>query len=212
MRRSLCNVLSAIGKQAVEAFASGIHDNRWYLVRNTLMILGIIKEPAAIKYIEGALQHPELRVRKEAVRALESIGSEEVKAPLIAALKDNDPGVRTSALKALRKFGDKKLFEVVKERVLASDLKERPFTEKRELFETLAETGKEMAFPILSEFFRKKGLLRKTETTELRACAAYGLEILGTKESIALLEKGVHEKEGLVSNVCKKALIKAGVK
>ncbi|MDP2278693.1 MAG: HEAT repeat domain-containing protein, partial [Nitrospirota bacterium] len=137
-RRYLCNILSVIGKQAVEAFASGIHDKRWYLVRNTLMILGIIKDPAAIKYIEGTMTHPELRVRKEAVRALDSIGTEEIRGPLMAALRDKDAGIRTSALKALRRFGDKKLFDIVKERILAGDLKERPFTEKRELFEALA--------------------------------------------------------------------------
>ena len=103
----------------------------------------------------------------------------------MTALKDNDAAVRTSALKALRKFvpfrdksltgsGDKKslrlateLFEIVKERVLGDDLQERPFTEKRELFETLAETGREMAFPILSGFLGKRiiqaGRTRRTE-------------------------------------------------
>ncbi|MBI4685085.1 MAG: HEAT repeat domain-containing protein [Nitrospirae bacterium] len=209
MRKSLCNILSIIGKQDIEAFAKGIYDDRWYLVRNTLMILGMIKDTAAIKYIEGAMSHPELRVRKEALRALESIGSDEIKKPLMTALNDSDPGVRTGALKILRRFSDKKVFELMKERVLAGDLKERPFTEKKEIFEAFAETGKEAVFPILSEFFRKKGFLRKTETAELRACAAYGLGILGTKESVALLEKGVHEKEGLVSDACKKALKKA---
>jgi len=212
MRRFLCNILSIIGKQDIEAFASGIHDDRWYLVRNTLMILGMIKDPAAIKYIEGALHHPELRVKKEAVRALESIGSEQIKGPLMTALNDNDPGVRTGALKVLRRFGDKKLFELMKERILASNLKERPFTEKREIFETLAETGKEMAFPILSEFFKKKGLFKRTETEELRACAAYGLGVLGTEESIALLKKGMGAKEGIVSDVCKKALARTRAK
>lgn len=211
-RRDLCNILSAIGKQAIDEFEKGIYDDRWYLVRNTLMILGIIKEPAAIKYIEGALQHPELRVKKEAVRALESIGSHEVRNPLMTALKDKDSGVRTNALRALRKFADKELFEFIKERVSARDLKERPFTEKRELFETLAESGRDAAFPILSDFFKKRGLFRRTETEELRACAAYGLGVLNTKESIALVEKGTNEREGLVSDVCKKALAKAGGK
>ena len=155
-RRYLCNILSVIGKQAVEAFASGIHDKKWYLVRNTLMILGIIKDPAAIKYIEGTMTHPELRVRKEAVKALDSIGTEEIKGPFMIALRDSDAGIRTSALKTLRRFGDKKLFDIVKERILAGDLKERPFTEKKELFEALAETGRDMAFPMLSEFFKKR--------------------------------------------------------
>ena len=211
-RRYLCNILSVIGKQAVELFAGGIHDKRWYLVRNTLMILGIIKNPAAIKYIEGTLTHPELRVRKEALKALDSIGTEEIKGPFMIALRDSDAGIRTSALKALRRFGDKKLFDIVKERILAGDLKERPFTEKKELFEALAETGRDMAFPILSEFFKRKGLFRKTETEELRACAAYGLGILGTRESIMLLEKGMREKEGLFSDACKKSLARTGVR
>jgi HEAT repeat protein len=221
-QRYLCNVLSVIGKQAVEAFASGIDDKRWHLVRNTLMILGIIKNPAAIKYIEGTLTHPELRVRKEAVKALDSIGTEEIKGSFMIALRDSDAGIRISALKALRRFvpfrdksltgfGDKKLFDVVKERILTGDLKEMPFTEKRELFEALAETDRDMAFPILSEFFKRKGLFRKTETEELRACAAYGLGILGTRESLMLLEKGMQEKEGLFSDACKKSLTRLRV-
>jgi HEAT repeat protein len=174
------------------------------------MILGMMKDSAAIKYIEGAINHPEIRVRKEAVRALDSIGTEEIMGPLMTALRDSDAGIRTSALKISRRFGGKKLFDIVKERILAGDLKERPFTEKKELFEALAQTGRDTAFPILSEFFKKKGLFRKAETEELRVCAAYGLGILGTRESIMLLVKGIREKEGFLSSTCKKALAKTG--
>ena len=212
MRRHLCNILSILGKDAADAFVCGIHDKRWYLVRNTLMILGILKESEAIKYIEETLTYPELRVRKEAVKALELIGTEETKGSLMIALKDSDAGIRTAALRALRRFKDKKLFDIVKGRILAGDLKKRPYTEKKELFETLSETGGDAAFPILSGFFEKKGLFRKVETEELRACAAYGLGILGTKESIVLLEKGIREKEGFVSDACKKARMKTGVR
>jgi len=210
MRRNLCNILSVLGKDSADAFVNGVRDKRWYLVRNTLMVLGNLKESSAIKCIEETLTHPELRVRREAVRALELIGAEETKGPLMIALRDNDAGIRTAALKALRRFKDKKLFDVAKERISAGDLKDRPFTEKKELFETLAETGGEAAFPMLSGFFEKKGLFRKAETEELRACAAYGLGILGTKDSVALLEKGMREKEGFVSAACKKARMKAG--
>jgi HEAT repeat protein len=212
MRRMLCNTLSIIGKQDVEAFAKVISDERWYLVRNAVMILGMIKDPSAIRCIEESIRHPDVRVRKEALRALESIGSEDVEKPLMIVLNDGDPQIRISALKILRRFGNKKLFELMKEKVLADDLKERPYTEKKEIFEALAETGGENAFPILSEFFRKKGFLRKTETSELRACAAYGLGILGTKESVELLQKGVSEKEGFVSDACKKVLAKVKTK
>lgn len=212
MRRHLCSILSVLGKDAADAFVCGIHDKRWYLVRNTLMILGSLKNSEAIKCIEETLNHPELRVKKEAIKSLELIGIEETKGPLMIALEDSDAGIRTSALRALRRFKDKKLFDIVKERILTGDLKERPYSEKKELFETLAETGGETAFPMLSGFFKKKGLFRKVETEELRACAAYGLGVLGTKESIVLLEEGMQEKKGFVSDACKNARMKTGVR
>jgi hypothetical protein len=211
MRRVVCNVLSVIGRQDIETLAKGIHDERWYLVRNILMILGMTKDPKAIKYVKERLRHPEPKVRKEAIKALESIGSEEIKGHLMGVLKDKDSSVRTDALKVLRRFGGEGLFATVKEIVLKDDFRERPFAEKRELLETFGETGKEKALPILSRFFKKKGLFKSIEKEELRASAAYGLGLINTKEASVLLEKG-SRKKGFVGNASKEALIRAGIK
>lgn len=211
IRKVICNVLSVIGRQDIETLVKAIHDERWYLVRNTLTILGMIKDPMAIRYIKEGLRHPEPKVRREAIKALESIGSEEIKVPLMVALKDKEAAVRIEALKVLRRFGGEGLFDSVKEMVLRSDFNERPFTEKKEMLETLAETGKEKAFPILLGFFKRRWLFESAEREELRACAAYGLGFIGTEEAIALLEKG-RGGRGLVGDACREALAKAGIK
>lgn len=211
IRRVLCNALTVIGKKDIETLAKGIRDERWYLVRNILMILGITNDPRATKYIKEGLRHPEPKVRKEAIKALDSIGSEEIKGPLMGVLKDKELAVRIGALRVLRRFGGEDLFEAVNRIVMGSDFKERLLTEKRELLETLAETGKEKAFPILSRFFKRRGLFESVEREELRASAAYGLGLIGTKEASILLEKG-SRKRGLVGEACKEALIKTGIK
>ncbi|MBI4690620.1 MAG: HEAT repeat domain-containing protein [Nitrospirae bacterium] len=212
VRRLICNMLAVIGKQDIKAVAEGLKEKRWYLVRNTLFILGMMKEPSAIKYIEESVRHPELRVRREAIKILETAGTPDVKNSLIVCLKDADQAIRISAIKALRRLKGSIGFEVIKEIVLGEDFKEKPFSEKKELLETLAELNKNEAFPILAGFLRRKGLFKKIKNKELAACAAYGLGIIGTEDAMALMEHEKDSKDSLLREACRKALRIAGKK
>lgn len=205
-RRLLCDILVEVGRQDIQALAEAMNDERWHLVRNIVMILGLIKDPAAIKYIEKVLRHPDLRIRREAVRALESIHSDEANRLFLAALKDDDLTVRITALKAMRRFKDSNLFQAIKEKSSKEELKKKSFSEKKEILETLAVLGGENAFPILSDLFKKGWLIEQYEITEMRACAAYGLGLLGTPEAISLLEKETESRKGLLREACLRAL------
>ncbi|MBI4824393.1 MAG: HEAT repeat domain-containing protein [Nitrospirae bacterium] len=210
-RKLLCSILIELGKQDIGAFSAGITDKRWYLVRNIVMILGMIKEPAALKLIEKALKHPEPRVRREALRALECIGSEEIKKLLFLALKDEDSAVRTGALRAMRRIGGADLFHLLKGSVSREELKKKSFTEKKELLEALASLGGQEAFPLLLELFKKKGLIEKDDTTEIRACAAYALGIIRSPEAISLLQKETSAKKSLLRDACLRAIKEAKI-
>lgn len=205
-RRLLCEVLAEVGRQDLSAFSEAIKDERWYLVRNVVMILGMIKEPTALKQIEMVLRHPDLRVRREAVRALEGIQAEYTNKLFLVALKDDDLTVRITALKAMRRFRDLNLFQAIKEKASREELKKKSYSEKREILETLAVLGGENAFPILSDLFKKRWLMEKDEITEIRACAAHGLGLIGTPEAVTLLEKEASSRKGLLREACLKAL------
>lgn len=205
-RKLLCEILAEVGRKDIDAFAGAIKDERWYLVRNIAMILGMIKEPAAIKHIETVLRHPDMRVRREAVRALEGINAEDTNKLFLVALKDKDLTVRITALKAMRRFKDPNLFQAIKEKASKEELKKKSFSEKKEILETLAALGGETAFPILSGLFKKGWLLEKDETTEIRACSAYALGHIGTPEAISLLEKETESRKSLLREACLKSL------
>lgn len=205
-RRLLCEILTEIGRQDIDALAEAINDEKWYLARNIVMILGMTKEPGSVKHLEKVLKHKDVRVRRETIRALEGISSRETKDLFIAALEDSDVTVRIAALRALRRLKAPGLFEVLSKNISRDGLKKKPFAEKKELLESIAVLGGEEAFPLLSELFKKKGFIEKDEITEIRASAAYGLGLLKTKEAILMLEKETNSKKSLLRESCIKAL------
>ncbi len=205
-RRLLCEILAEIGKQDIKIFSEAINASQWFLVRNIVMILGMTKEPDALKYLEQGVRHPESRVRREAVKAITGIQSEETKKLFLMALNDEDLTVRITSLKALRRFKDPALFQALSKNVSREELKKRSFEEKKEVLETLAILGREDALPLLSDLFKKKGFIEKDEITEIRASAAYGLGIIGTREALSLLEKETGSRKSILKGACLKAL------
>jgi HEAT repeat protein len=205
-RRLLCEILAENGKDNVDTLGEALEDSRWYLVRNLAMILGMTKDPSAIKHLEKPLRHHDIRVRRETVRALDAIRTEDTKKLFLSVLDDNDLTVRVISLKALRRFKDPDLFEALKKNASREELRKKPFTEKKELLETLAALGGENAFPILSDLFKKGWLIEKDDVSEMRAAAAYGLGLIGSAEAASLLEKETASRKSVVKEACIKAL------
>ena len=205
-RKLLCEILAVVCKYHMSALAEALTDDRWYLVRNLAMILGMTGEPAAVKHLGKVLTHPNMKVRREVVRALDNINTEDTKSLFLIALGDKDSTVRIRALKALKKFKDPAIFRRLRESASIEELKKKTFEETRELLETLAVNGAEDAFPVLSDLFRKRGLFEKEEITQIRACAAYGLGLIGTPESVALLENESESKKDILREACINAL------
>ncbi len=207
-RRLLCDTLAELGSREVDVFADALSDDQWYLIRNLAMILGMTKQPEAVRHIEKILKHHDVRVRREAVRALDSIHTDETKNLFFSLLRDSDHTVRMTALKSLGRFKDPALFRALKETVSVEKLREKPFIEKKTIMETLAYLGGKEAFPILSELFKKKWLIEKDDITEIRAAAAYGLGITGTPEALALLGKETGSRKDILREACLKSLKK----
>jgi hypothetical protein len=205
-RKLLCDVLVEAGRSQIDTIASYLDDKRWYVVRNIAMVLGLMKEPAAVRHIAKVIGHYDTRVRREAVRALDAIRSADAKELYVRSLNDPDLTVRTISLRAVRRSGDASLFETVAAGAARDELKNKTYAEKKEWLETLAVLGGEKAFPILSDLFKKRWLLEKDDSTELRAAAASGLGIVGTEEAAALLEKEAGSKKPLLRDACVNAL------
>ncbi|MDO8942198.1 MAG: HEAT repeat domain-containing protein, partial [Desulfobacterales bacterium] len=70
VRKTIVAIIVRIGRIAVPTILENLGDSRWYMVRNMVTILGSLDMPDLVPYITATLSHADLRVKKEAIKAL----------------------------------------------------------------------------------------------------------------------------------------------
>jgi len=68
-RLRILQVVKMLGRSAAEALADKISDPQWYVVRNAVVALAELADPALLGRLEPALSHPDERVQQAAVTA-----------------------------------------------------------------------------------------------------------------------------------------------
>jgi len=205
-RRTFCDALSEIGKNAIELFTPFIDDRRWFLVRNITYILGRIGKEQSLPYIQKAFNHEEIRVRREAVQALGLIGGPKAIGLLVRALTDNDVRIRCMAAINLGKVGKKAGLIPLLEVVQSKDFYKREQAEIKAFFNAIGMVGSNEAIPVLQQLLERKSWFGRGKADEIRIGAANALGMIGTPEAKAILEEGKNSKEESIRDVCAQAL------
>jgi len=73
VRKTIIDIIVKIGRPAIPAVLDNLNDSRWYVVRNMVTILGSLGDPDLATHIVAALPHPDLRVKKEAIKGLSKL-------------------------------------------------------------------------------------------------------------------------------------------
>lgn len=73
VRKSIVDIVVRIGRPALPSLLDNLKDSRWYVVRNMITILGNLGIPDLAPHIAAILSHPDLRVKKESIKALSKI-------------------------------------------------------------------------------------------------------------------------------------------
>jgi len=73
VRKAIVEIVTRIGRIAVPTILENLTDSRWYMVRNMISVLGTLGIPDLAPHIVSTLSHPDLRVKKEAIKALSRI-------------------------------------------------------------------------------------------------------------------------------------------
>jgi hypothetical protein len=205
-RRVLCDALSEIGKNAIELIIPFMEDRRWYLVRNITYILGRIGQEQAIPYVQKALGHEDIRVRREAIQALGIIGGQKAVGLLVKALTDDDVRIRSMAALNLGKVGKMAGLIPLLEVVQSKEFHRKETAEVKAFFEAIGMIGSNEAIPVLQQLLERKNWFGRGATDEMRMGAAHALAMIGTPEGKAILETGRDSKDTAIRNACLQAL------
>ncbi len=190
-RRLLIEGLVALGRKDVDAVAQGLRDNRWFVVRNTILILGRIGDKRAVDFLRNALGHGDERVRKEVVRALGSFPGPNILPHLREALGDESPAVRSMAARAFGTVGNSPVAKkIILEEIKKKDFARKDLAEKKSFFEALSSWHDEDVLAFLKQSISRKSLLRRSSQDDTRVAAAFALALMGRDADVAELING----------------------
>lgn len=186
-RGRLVRLLKAIGRPAHPFLLEALQSQTWFVVRNTLNILGDIGEPEHASAIGKRLQHGDARVRRAAARALGKIGGAEAEALLAAAINDRDAETQSEVLLCLGTMKAQSavpaLGELARSRSVSADARELAMA-------TLGQIGSDAAVPALGEVLRPKGIFAR-ESLAIRVAAARALAAIGTPAAQQIVRQAV---------------------
>jgi hypothetical protein len=169
-------------------------------------LCGRLGLPQAVPGLGDLLGHADPAVRVAAVEALAKIGTPGAMGQLERAVDDADRTVRLAAVRAAGGRGYKGALKRIEAVVLGKAVKEMDLTEKMAFFEAYGAIAGPPALKTLAGMLQPRGLLKLTQPSDLRACAAIALGKIRTPEARQVLAGAAEDKDLVVRNAVNRAL------
>ncbi|MCD4688197.1 MAG: HEAT repeat domain-containing protein [Desulfuromonadaceae bacterium] len=208
VRKLLSEALVKLGNCATPALVERLADNRWYIARNAIAILGKIKNRKTAIHIRPYLDHRDYRVRREAVRALSLIGGPIALKGLQKLINDRDRELCPLAIVALGAMQNEAAVDPLLRLLGSFDPLLKNFDLKKRAIKALGAIGAPQAAPALIKVLNQKRFWKRNLYNKLRSCAIQALGNIATENSLAALEVASKDSSPLIAHIAREALDK----
>lgn len=168
-RRYWIEVLSAIGADANQLLIEALNDERWYLIRNLLTVLGKTLSPTALKAIQKMAGHPHPKVRQEVIRVLFAYNPATANRLLSKELASPNPEIRLNAIKIADLSRAPEIHNFLHQQLQAGIDDEQSLEYKRQVLKTLARIGSDESLTLLKKLLRQKSLFTPKRIKQLHS-------------------------------------------
>lgn len=201
-RKAVIDILVTLAPLDFMTLTKGLNSPEWYVVRNIIYVLRAVGDPRALDPLLKRADHPEPRVRLEVIRSLGELGDSRCLPVLTAALADGvENHLRFTAIRALGALGTDEARNVLMAKVLEKSFTNKEFNEKKEYFQVLSRWKDKATVEAFLGILLKKKLLPNAKIGENRACAAYGLGLMGAEEAVPHLSKFLNSSNKLLREI-----------
>jgi HEAT repeat protein len=207
VRDLLENAAQRLVQAHPEQVATTLESDNEVVLLGVLKLISGLKLPTFVPALGGLLTQDSAAVRAGAANALASIGSPGAMKQLERAIDDSDRDVRIAAVRVLSEGGHRGAFSKIQATVDGKLLKHADLTEKKAFYQAYGALAGYEGLAMLRPLLKSKGLLKRKEDPETRACAALALGKIGGEEARELLNAAIKdEKDPLVRNAINGAL------
>ncbi|GAB4281013.1 MAG: hypothetical protein Kow0092_36500 [Deferrisomatales bacterium] len=209
-RRRLLDVLVAIGPPVVPWAMRMLEDQRWYVVRNMVTILGGVGTPEAVKALLRVAGDPDSRLRKEVARALGRVTGEQAAEELRKLLDDPDPGVRLMAVGSAAGHRTETMLDALWGVFRRVPMRSSRWNARVPILQSIGRMGLEAAVGPLERLVRRRPLLWRSRWRVVRLAALQALGEIGGERARRILEELRDHRDAEVSKVAVRALATLG--
>ena len=205
-RKLLNEILSRIGMTALPTIDAYLNDDRWYVVRNAIAILGNIRNQDSLAQLTPLLHHDDIRVRRETIRALTKIGGNRAIKILLQTAVAEDQELRRQAILSLGAIRAASAVPTLLLLLEKSDWSQRAVDLKKDTIRALGDIRDPEAIPKLTRIVKKKSWMNRQLNDELRIAAAAALGDFADESTRNVLEKATHDRTAAVARAAAQAL------
>ncbi len=199
VRRPLARTIAELLADHPERVLPWLSDERWYVARNAVHILGWIGGSGIVGYLGAAAEHAEPRVRREVVAALSQVDRDASRPILMSMLKSAEPQLFGTILHQLAMDSHSSVTEKLLGLLRDEAFGKRSDEERRALFLALATRGDGVLPALEAELF-EGGLFSRRSGD--RPAIALCIARIGTPAARAILERGSRSDRGSVRKAC----------
>jgi len=205
-RRQIFNTLTMFGEKLRLEAEKRLDDNRWFVVRQMVVLLGEIGNVQSFDALKTSFSHKDIRIKKELLKVLGKISSNESRAFLLERLNEANPVLKLQAIVSLGMLKEQTAIEPLGGIALMRDFFNENTEIRKETVRALGLIGSDKAITILRDILKKRVLLGRKQNDEIRTLAAISLGRIGGKTALQILEETSKSATGIVHLACKKAM------
>lgn len=203
-RKTIAIALTQTGESGIPALVSMLKDERWYVVRNMVTILGEILSPDSVKALQQTVTHPEAKVRKEVVKSLVRVAPQGGENILIKMLEDTDRDVVRQVIFSLGTIRSKNAVKPLLNIATSADAFLKELELKKLAVSALGKTGDRQATEPLMDILTSRGWLAPRRWLELKIAAATALGQLGDEKALPILQR-LAQRNSTLGEACNDA-------
>jgi len=173
-------------------------------------LCGRLQLTQAVPGLGETVAHRDPAVRLASVQALAQLGTPAALGFVEQRLEDEDRAVRLAAVRVVGARGYKGAQRRIEAVVLGNSVGQMDLTEKMAFFEAYGAIAGASGLKPLSALLLSRGLLRRKESPETRACAAIALGRIRTPDAREVLQRAAEDKDLVVRNAVSRALRESG--
>ena len=200
-RMRLIELAASLGPAIVPETRRLLADPRWYVVRNMVLLLRRVQDRTAMSEILRCADHPDLRVRLEAIRALFAFDSKVPRDLLARTIHHSDPRLAEAAVLLSGQHGITQAIDLLVEILLRWDLLGRQRSLRLKALRALADLADPAVLPRIGRFFREWPF--PLVALEERRVA---YRLLGSYDAAArapYVAKGERSRDSLIRDICR---------